>query len=86
MIFHSRTIPRFWRFFDELPEEIQARARKQYDLFAKDPEHPSLHLKPAGLFWSARVTEAYRALAVRKGAEFTWVWIGSHDEYVRLIK
>ena len=83
-MFRSRTIPRFWDLFDQLPLEIQARAKKQYDLFSKDPGHPSLHLKQVGAFWSVRVTEAYRAVAIRKNSEFTWVWIGSHDEYMRI--
>jgi hypothetical protein len=26
----------------------------------------------------------YRAIAIRKGSEFTWVWIGPHDEYMRI--
>ncbi|HEX4773382.1 MAG TPA: hypothetical protein VH351_21295 [Bryobacteraceae bacterium] len=51
----------------------------------KNPAHPSLQLKEAGEFWSARVTKAYRALAVREGNLFTWVWIGSHREYERLL-
>jgi len=28
----------------------------------------------------------YRALAVEDETDFIWVWIGSHDEYKRLIK
>ena len=48
--------------------------------------HPSIHLKPLGEFWSARVTDACRALAVREGNVFTWFWIGSHDEYEQLLR
>jgi hypothetical protein len=36
--------------------------------------------------WSARVTDAYRALAIREADSLTRFWIGSHDEYQRLIK
>jgi hypothetical protein len=43
-------------------------------------------LKPAGELWPARVTDAYRALAIREDNLFTWFWIGSHDEYMRLLK
>ena len=28
---------------------------------------------------------AYRALAVRRGDAFHWFWIGTHDEYERII-
>lgn len=38
-----------------------------------------------GEFWSARVNDAYRALAVREGNIFTWFWIGTHDEYERML-
>lgn len=85
MKYRSVTTPRFWELFDQLPKEIQARAQKQYELFASDPGHPSLHLKHAGEFWSVRITEAYRALALRNQNEFTWVWIGPHDQYERMI-
>ncbi len=81
----SLTTLRFWDLFDQLPADIQARADKQYELFSSNPGHPSLHLKQVGEFWSVRVTDAYRALAFRDGNEFTWFWIGSHDEYERII-
>ena len=81
----SLATAQFWDLFDRLPEDIQARADKQYELFSSDPDHPSLHLKKIGAFWSVRVTDAYRALAFRDASEFTWFWIGSHDEYERII-
>jgi hypothetical protein len=28
----------------------------------------------------------HRALAVEDGKEFIWVWVGTHDEYERMIK
>jgi len=43
-------------------------------------------LKQIGDFWSVRVTDAYRALAVRDENVFTWFWIGPHDEHERKIK
>ena len=85
MIYRSLTIPRFWELFDRLPPDIRARAEKQYALFSSNPAHPSLHLKQIGEFWSVRITDAYRTLALRKDNEFTWVWIGPHDEYERII-
>jgi len=81
----SVTTPRFWDLFDRLPADIQARAEKQYEVFSSNPSHPSLHLKQIGEFWSVRVTDAYRALALREGNKFTWVWIGPHGEYERLL-
>ena len=48
--------------------------------------HPSLHFEKVGRFWSARVGQAHRALAVEDGGDFIWVWIGGHDEYYRIIR
>jgi hypothetical protein len=44
-----------------------------------------VQLKPVAGFWSARVTDAYRVLALREGNVFTWFWIGTHDDYERLL-
>lgn len=86
MIFEHKTLPEFWKCYNALPEEAQRRADKQFALLSENPMHPSIHLKPVGEFWSARVTDACRALAVREGNVFTWFWIGSHDEYEQLLK
>ena len=81
-----RTTPQFWRRFDALPYEVQQLARKNFQLLKRDSRHPSLQFKKLGEYWSARVGLHYRALAVEDGADFVWVWIGSHGEYDRLIK
>ena len=86
MIFQSKTLPTFWDRYNDLPGHIQRRANKQFSLFFVNPEHPSIQLKPVGEFWSARVTAAYGALAIREENVLTWFWIGTHDEYKRLIK
>jgi hypothetical protein len=39
-----------------------------------------------GKFWSARVGLNYRALSFKDGEDFIWVWIGTHDEYKKIIK
>jgi len=86
VIFEHRALPDFWKCYNALPKETQRRADKQFALLAENPLHPSIHLKPVGELWSARVTDACRALAVREGNVFTWFWIGSHDEYEQLLK
>lgn len=80
-----RTTPQFWERFYALPEPTQRLARKNFELLKVNPNHPSLHFKKVGQYWSARVGLSHRALAVEDGADFIWVWIGSHDEYDRLI-
>ncbi len=86
MIFEHRALPDFWKCYSALSKETQRRADKQFALLTENPLHPSIHLKPVGELWSARVTNGYRALAVREGNVFTWFWIGSHDDYEQLLK
>lgn len=86
MTFDHRTTASFWDRYNQLPDGLRDRADKQFELFSQSPNHPSVQLKPVGGFWSARVTDAYRALPLREGNLFTWFWIGTHDEYERLLK
>jgi len=83
--FTSHASPEFWALYNSLPQGVQEQARKQFELFAQDPFHPSLRLKPVGSFWSVRISRSYRALAARRGDHFFWFWIGSHGNYERLI-
>ncbi|MFM8332929.1 MAG: hypothetical protein ACKN9T_14690 [Candidatus Methylumidiphilus sp.] len=80
-----RTTPQFWSRFDALPESVQELAKKNFALLKQNKAHPSLQFKKVGEYWSARVGRSHRALALEDGADFTWVWIGHHDEYDRLI-
>jgi hypothetical protein len=46
----------------------------------------SLHFKKVGKVWSIRIGNTnYRALADIHGDTAYWFWIGSHDEYQRII-
>ena len=81
-----RTTVRFWRCFNRLDDSVQKVARRNFQLLRTHPKHPSLHFKKVGKFWSVRAGIAHRALAVEDGEDFIWVWIGSHDEYDRMIR
>jgi hypothetical protein len=81
-----RTTPQFWKRFDTLPKEVQQLARKNFQLLKQDLRHPSLQFKQLGNHWSARVGLSYRALAVKDGSDYVWVWIGAHGEYDKLTK
>lgn len=76
---------RFWEGFRNLPEPIQRLAKKNFELLKVDTQHPSLHFKKIGQFWSVRIGLNYRALAVKQDDDYIWVWIGTHDAYDRLI-
>lgn len=77
--------PRFWACYRQLSPEVQTLADKNFSLFEQNPQHPSLHFKKAGRYWSVRVGLDYRALAVEADEGLLWIWIGAHDEYERLI-
>ena len=79
------TAPSFWACYAELLPDQQELADKSYDLLKENPSYPSLHFKKVGRFWSARVTQNIRALAVEIPEGYLWFWIGYHDEYMRLI-
>jgi hypothetical protein len=81
-----RTTDRFWQRYWSLPKDVQALADKNFQLLKDNPRHPSLQLKRVGSFWSARVGLGHRVLAVEDGDDRIWVWIGSHDEYEKIIK
>jgi mRNA-degrading endonuclease RelE of RelBE toxin-antitoxin system len=79
------TSPDFWQLYDRLPENIRRLADKNFELLKSDPRHPSLRLKKAGRYWSARVGDNYRTLAVESTDGLIWFWIGTHADYDRLI-
>ncbi len=77
--------PRFWEAYESLPDNLRALADKSFALLKSDPQHPSLHFKKVGRYWSARVGLHYRALAVEADEGLVWFWIGSHADYDRLV-
>lgn len=81
------TTPKYWQAYNSLPAQIQAVADKNFDILKKNPNHPSLHLKKAGRFWSVRAGIGFRALGVDSPKEdgIVWFWIGTHAEYDRLL-
>jgi len=81
-----KTTEGFWGWFERLPRAVQERARKQFELLKDNPFHPSLHFKKIGRFWSVRISDHYRALAVKEGEDYIWVWIGTHGDYEAMIR
>jgi len=81
-----RATERLRKCFEKLPIPIQELSHKNFQLLKADPRHPSLHFKKIGNFWSVRIGLDYRALALEDNDDLIWVWIGSHDDYERMIK
>ncbi len=78
------------KLYKGLPIEIRESAKKQYKLFKQNPYHSSLHFKRVHSnqpIFSARITYNYRTIGVLTDDNImVWFWIGSHDEYERMLK
>jgi hypothetical protein len=81
-----KTTYRFNESFKTMPIRVQKVATRNFELFNVNPHHPSLHFKKIGKFWSLRIGLNYRALAIKENARYTWVWIGTHDNYLKMLK
>jgi hypothetical protein len=84
----SRTTDRFWKCYCQLPEQTRKEAKKAYEIFKKDPYHPSLHFKrihSTRPIFSVRITKDYRAVGVQRDKQVLWFWIGSHGDYDSLV-
>lgn len=85
----SLATPRFWRLYHQLPSEAQDLTTKSYHLWLRNPSHPSLRfrrLEGKEDLATVRIGDHYRALGVLEPNQITWVWIGTHAEYDRLVK
>lgn len=84
----SRINEDFLKAYRKLPKEVREQARKAYRLFKENPQHPSLNFKPVHPklpIFSARISRGYRTLGIRTEDVMIWFWIGSHDDYDKLI-
>ncbi len=85
---HSKVTSNFWKLFENLPENIQDLAKKNYEIWKDNPSYPSLHFKNIkdNLF-SIRISLFYRALGYldKETDTIVWTWIGSHATYDKKI-
>jgi hypothetical protein len=76
--------PSFWRAYAMLDSRVKLAARRAYQLFSENPDHPSLRFKKLSGYehvWSVRINDQYRAVGEREGDTIEWAWIGSHNEF-----
>lgn len=84
---NSSALPEFWACFNRLPPQVQKIARKNFVLWQQDPTLKSLAFKRIqDDLWSVRAGSGFRALATFDGGAYLWFWIGTHDEYERLLR
>jgi hypothetical protein len=68
---------------------VQRLAVKSYHLWRSNPSHPSLsfrRLAGSKSLFTIRIGEHHRALGYLADDAVTWVWIGSHAEYDRMVR
>ncbi len=85
----SITTSKFWKLYDTLPQEIQRRADRAYEIWQINPQAHGLYFKRVGKqqpIFSVRIGRGYRALGILESDAIIWFWIGTHDEYERLLK
>jgi hypothetical protein len=83
----SSALPEFWDCLEELPPQVQKIARKNFKLWQKNPSLKSLGFKKIkNDLWSVRAGSGFRALATFEDSRYLWFWIGTHDEYERIIR
>ena len=84
----SHTTARFRKAFAELPKQVQRQAKDVYKKFRQDPFYPSLRFKrihSTKPIYSVRINVEYRAVGLQDENEMIWFWIGSHDDYAKLL-
>jgi hypothetical protein len=77
--------PTFRKLYANLPTEVQQLARQKYRQFKQNPFHPSLEFQAKGKVWTVALGRSYRAIARRSDNDLHWVWIGSHEDYNKIL-
>jgi len=80
----GKTLRRFWKCFETLPDAVQKLAREKYALWKKEPYHPSLKFEERrNGICVVRIGDHYRAVGLREKEIIAWFWIGTHEDYNR---
>ncbi len=84
----NRRTREFRKRFEKLPSDVQEQAKASYRLFKKNPFYPSLHFECIDReesLWSTRIGLHYRAVGIKDEDTIHWFFIGSHEDYNRLL-
>jgi len=84
----SSTTGPFWKCYALLLGHKDT-SRKAFKIFLKNAYHPSLRFKKVHSsrpIFAVRISKDYRAVGNLAGDEMIWFWIGSHEEYDKLLK
>ena len=78
----------FNKLFAKLPSHIQRQATEDFKIFKTNPYYKSFGFKLVDeqeAIYSVRIGLHYRALGQKEGDTMLWFWIGSHEDYNKLV-
>ena len=84
----SHTTKSFRKLFRELPPDVQKTAYKAYKLWRENERHSSLEFKQVHKIqpiFSVRISLGWRAVGIKKETTMIWYWVGSHNDYDKLL-
>ena len=84
----SHTSERFRKALAALPKQVRHQAKEAYKQFKQNPFYPSLRFKrihSTKPIYSVRINVEYRAVGIQNENEIIWFWIGSHEDYEKLL-
>jgi hypothetical protein len=87
-VINSRINARFRKAFQKLPKEVQKQAKQTYRRWKRNPYQAALEFKPVHLtkpVYSVRIGLKWRAVGILENHVIVWFWIGSHEEYNKLL-
>lgn len=87
-VISSRINAQFRKAFQKLPKEVQKPAKQTYRRWKQNPYQATLEFKPVHLtkpVYSVRIGLKWRAVGILENNVIVWFWIGSHEEYNKLL-
>ncbi len=78
----------FIRLFRKLPEKTRKRARKNYRIWKENINHPGVEFKNVHQvkpIYSVRIGMGWRAIGLKQDDTLIWFWIGSHNDYDKIL-
>lgn len=85
----SVTTERFRKAYKSLTIATKRKAKVAYQRWKKDPYRPSVNFKQVHdvkQIYSVRIGNSYRALGLKEKNTIIWFWIGSHEDYNKMLK
>ena len=74
--------------YKKLPRHVRTQARKSYQIWKENPQHPGLQFKKvhrSDPIYSVRVSIGWRAVGIIDADTIVWFWIGCHGDYDKLL-